>query len=69
MQETGKTQLRLLATSHAMNHVYQLLTPVVIPEITREYGLSDFTAGLLISCFRLLRSAASTLGLLVPSLR
>jgi FSR family fosmidomycin resistance protein-like MFS transporter len=51
MQEKGKTQLRLLATSHAMNHVYQLLIPVVIPEITREYGLSDFTAGLLISCF------------------
>jgi MFS family permease len=51
VQETPKQQLRLLATSHAMNHVYQLLTPVVIPEITREYGLSDFAAGLLISCF------------------
>lgn len=34
-----------------MNHVYQLLTPIVMPEITREYGLSDFAAGLLISCF------------------
>jgi MFS family permease len=28
-----------------MNHVYQLLTPVVIPEITREYGILN--AGLL----------------------
>ena len=51
MQEKGNAHLRLLAVSHGMNHVYQLLTPVVIPEITREYGLSDLTAGLLVSCF------------------
>src|SRR4030065_1684648 len=49
LQETGKTQLRLLATSHAVNHVYQLLTPVVLPEITREYG--DFNAGLFLLTF------------------
>ena len=49
VQETGKTQLRLLATSHAVNHVYQLLTPVVLPEITREYG--DFNAGLFLLTF------------------
>lgn len=51
MQEKGKAHLRLLATSHAMNHVYQLLTPVIIPKITKDYGLSDTTAGLLLSCF------------------
>lgn len=49
MQEIGKSQLRLLATSHGMNHVYQLLTPVVIPEITREYGIAN--AGFLSLCF------------------
>ena len=38
VQETGKMQLRLLATSHAVNHIYQLMTPVVLPEITREFG-------------------------------
>lgn len=51
MQEKDKAHLRLLATSHAMNHVYQLLTPVIIPKITKDYGLSDTTAGLLLSCF------------------
>ena len=49
VQEKGKTQLPLLATSHAMNHVYQLLTPVVLPEITREYGF--FNAELLLWSF------------------
>jgi MFS family permease len=38
VQERPKQQLRLLATSHAMNHVYQLLPPVVLPEITRDFG-------------------------------
>lgn len=51
VQEKGKAHLGLLVTSHAMNHVYQLLPAVLLPEITREYGLSDFTAGLLIACF------------------
>jgi MFS family permease len=32
-----------------MNHVYQLLTPVIVPEITREYGITN--AGLLLLCF------------------
>ena len=49
MQDTGKTQLRLLATSHAVNHIYQLMTPVVLPEITREYG--DANAGLFLLTF------------------
>ena len=51
VQEKGKAQLRLLATSHGLNHVYQLLTPVIIPEITSDYALSDTTAGLLLACF------------------
>jgi MFS family permease len=34
-----------------MNHVYQLLTPLIIPEITRDFGLTNTTAGLLVSCF------------------
>lgn len=37
MHESRK-QLRLLATSHAINHVYQLLTPTVLPAITLQYG-------------------------------
>jgi MFS family permease len=49
LQEKGKTQLRLLATSHSVNHVYQLLPPVVLPEITREYGF--FNAELLLWSF------------------
>ena len=40
MQENHK-QLRLLAVSHAVNHVYQLLTPVILPELTREFGASS----------------------------
>ncbi len=51
MQEKGNAQLRLLAVSHGMNHVYQLLTPVVAPEIIKEYGI--ITAGLLSLCFLL----------------
>jgi len=40
VQENHK-QLRLLAVSHAVNHVYQLLTPVILPELTREFGASS----------------------------
>jgi MFS family permease len=45
----NEAHLRLLAVSHGMNHAYQLLTPVVIPEITREYGITN--AGILSLCF------------------
>jgi ACS family hexuronate transporter-like MFS transporter len=51
MQVKGKGHLALLATSHGMNHVYQLLTPLVIPEMKIDYGFSYTTAGLLLSCF------------------
>lgn len=51
MQQRSRAHLALLATSHGMNHVYQLLTPIIIPEITADYGLSNFTAGILLSCF------------------
>lgn len=42
-------QLRLLAASHAMNHVYQLLTPVILPVLTLEFGA--FNAGLFLETF------------------
>jgi MFS family permease len=53
MREIGPSHLGLLAASHGMNHVYQLIPPVVMPAIARDYGLSDITAGLLLSCFYL----------------
>jgi MFS family permease len=42
-----------MSASHGMNHFYQLLIPVIIPKITAEYGLSNFIAGVLLSCFSL----------------
>jgi len=51
VQKRNRARLGLIATSHGMNHVYQLLTPIIIPEIAAEYGLSNFTAGVLLSCF------------------
>jgi MFS family permease len=49
VQEPPKQHLRLLATSHGMNHVYQLLTPVVLPALTLEFGV--FNAGLFLWSF------------------
>ncbi len=37
--DQSRQQLRLLATSHAINHVYQLLTPVVVPALALEFGV------------------------------
>ena len=51
MQEESSSTLQLMSISHGTNHVYQLLAPVIIPEITREYGLNDTTAGLLLACY------------------
>ncbi|MFB3890187.1 MAG: MFS transporter [Candidatus Bathyarchaeia archaeon] len=51
MKEHRANQLRLLATSHGLNHVYQLLTPVIMPQIAQEYALSETTTGLLLACF------------------
>ena len=51
LQPRKGMHLTLLATSHGMNHVYQLLTPIIIPKITADYGLSNFTAGALLACF------------------
>lgn len=51
VQRRNRTHLTLLATSHGMNHVYQLLTPIIIPKITADYGLTNFTAGALLACF------------------
>jgi MFS family permease len=53
MRKIHSSHLSLLAASHGMNHVYQLIPPVIMPEIARDYGLSDITAGLLLSCFYL----------------
>jgi MFS family permease len=39
----------LLAASHAINHVYQLLTPTVLPEMTLQYGY--FNAGIFLWSF------------------
>ena len=49
MQDSRKKYLPLLATSHALNHAYQLLTPVMAPALITEYGSA--TAGLFVSCF------------------
>ena len=51
VQANGKSQLRLLSVSHAMNHVYQLLTPTVAPALIIDYGA--ITAGLLTTSFLL----------------
>jgi MFS family permease len=53
MRENRQSRLSLLAASHGMNHVYQLIPPVVMLEIAKDYGLSDITVGLLLSCFYL----------------
>ena len=39
----------MLATSHAVNHIYELMIPVVSPAITAEYGLAN--AGILLWSF------------------
>ncbi len=51
VQEKGRAKLRLLATCHGMNHVYQLLTPTIAPAIIRDYGIIN--AGLLSTSFLL----------------
>lgn len=49
VRETRRQQLHLLAVSHGMNHVYQLLTPVILPAMTMELGVFD--AGLFLWSF------------------
>ncbi len=43
--------LPILATSHSVNHIYQLLTPVVAPELIKEFGESS--TGLFVWAFLL----------------
>ena len=45
--------LTLIATSHGINHIYQLLTPIIIPKIADEYLLSTTSAAVLISMYSL----------------
>lgn len=49
MQDTPKKHLRLLATCHGMNHIYQLLPPVILPVLTLEFGI--FSGGFLLWSF------------------
>ncbi len=49
LQETPKKHLRLLATCHGMNHIYQLLPPVILPALTSEFGI--FNGGFLLWSF------------------
>lgn len=51
MERGSGLKLTLLSASHGVNHLNQLLVPVLIPRITAEYGLSNFEAGVLLGCF------------------
>ena len=59
MKQEANSKLQLLAVSHGLNHVYQLLTPVIIPEIAREYGLAN--AALFLECFVITYSLLPTI--------
>ncbi|UCH37687.1 MAG: MFS transporter [Candidatus Bathyarchaeota archaeon] len=52
--------LVLMSTSHGMNHIFQLLVPIIIPKIKEDYGLSTTSAVLLISIFSLSYALAQT---------
>jgi MFS family permease len=49
-----------MSASHGMNHIFQLLVPIVIPKIKEAYGLTTTTAVLLISIFSLSYALAQT---------
>jgi len=51
VQESKKKVLPLLATSHAVNHMYQLVTPTIAPLLKQDYGNAD--AGLFVTAFLL----------------
>ena len=51
VQNNGGANLALLAFSHGVNHVYQLLPPIVIPKIAAEFSLSYLMSGALLACF------------------
>ena len=51
--EKRSIYLALISTSHGINHLYQLLTPIIIPRIADEYLLSTTSAALLISMYSL----------------
>jgi len=51
VQDNRKKPLPLLATSHAVNHMYQLLAPTIAPLLIQDYGNAD--AGLFITSFLL----------------
>lgn len=49
MQNCPKKHLQLLATCHGLNHIYQLIPPVILPLLTLEFGI--FNGGLLLWSF------------------
>lgn len=51
MENNRKRHLPLLATSHALNHMYQLIPPTIAPLLIEDYGLAN--AGLFVWSFLL----------------
>jgi len=51
VERRANLSLALVSMTHGMNHFHQLLLPVLLPNITVEYGLSNFVVGVLLSCF------------------
>ena len=56
-QGEKRLSLGLIITAHATSHIYQLLLPLVLPQIASEYSLTNFEAGLVLAVF----SASSSL--------
>jgi len=67
--EKRSLSLVLMSSSHAMNHVYQLLTPIIVSQIASEYLLSNAVAGIIVSVYSLSYALLQTVsGLLSKTL-
>lgn len=51
LQRTTRTQLIILCSVHAVNHIYQLALPILTPRIAVDLHLSNFYVGILSACF------------------
>lgn len=51
MKSQSHSSLILLSASHGINHLYQLLAPLIITKVKEEYALSYFDSGILYACF------------------
>lgn len=60
MQRKTRVSLILVSAAHGMNHFYQLLLPVLLPQIRTEFSLSYLTAGILLSSYSLSYSLFQT---------